>query len=94
VLETAAKLHRPQGGGYGTTHVVPNRGSGKGKGKGKGNDQTQSTSFFEVRKTICKFYNDEATCFKKDKCNLKHVCNQRKEDGTCCQANHPGFEHV
>jgi hypothetical protein len=101
-LEAAARLHKPQGGGgYGAILVVPNQGSGRGRGRGRGNgegrarvDQTASTKFFEVRKTICKFYNDEATCFRKEKCTFKHVCNQRKQDGSCCQADHPGLEHV
>ena len=84
-------------------HGVPNRGSGRGKnggrGRGNGGGSTKvylagGQSFFEVRKTICKFYNDEQTCFKKEKCTLRHVCNQKKADGSCCQADNPGFEHV
>ena len=62
----------PQGGGYGDS----NRGGGGGRGKnrGRGNGaggakvaSTGGQSFFEIRKTICKFWNEEKSCFKKEK---------------------------
>ena len=102
-LKTAlsqANKERPKGntgGGGGAARGSGHGYFGGGQGRGahvqSGAGETRDPAYSAMKRTLCKFYNEQRGCDRQESCQRLHKCSVRTGEGQACMADHPYYQH-